>query len=61
MRFLLKGALLVLYTKLKYKKNTERLKFPYINICPNILHVDAVVDADTDYDNIAIALAVELK
>ena len=29
---------------LKATKNTERLKFQDLNICPNILHVD--VDAD---------------
>ena len=28
------------------RKNTERLKFQDFNICPNILHVDADVDAD---------------
>ena len=39
---------------LKATKNTERLKFQDLNICPNILHVDA--DADADADGIAIAL-----
>ena len=51
-------------SKLKCKKNTERLKFKDFNICPNILHVDpdadadADTDADTDADAGGIAIAL---
>ena len=36
------------------EKNTKRLKFHDFNICPNILHADADVNADAG--GIAIAL-----
>ena len=45
-------------SKVKCKKNKERLKFHDFNICPNILHADADADADADTDAGVIAIAL---
>ena len=38
------------------EKIQKDLKFQDVNICPNMLHVDADADADADAGGIAIAL-----
>ena len=38
------------------EKDTERLKFQDITICPIILHADGDADVDADAGGIAIAL-----
>ena len=48
--FFCKGLYYYDKQSLNATKNTERLKFQDFNICPNILHVDADVDASTDAD-----------
>ena len=42
------------------EQKTERLKFQDFKICPNILHVDADVEADAEADTDDGGLAIAL-
>ena len=57
LKLLLQGALNYQYHKQSEnaRKNTKRLNFHDLNICPNILHVDA------DADKVVIAISAALK